>query len=202
MPFEQVLGTLLEFRGHFERCVAQNKELKEAEERKAKREVRLVTSFMRVIQHHEFARQLRRSRRSGRPCFGMLPAAQGQAYETQHVLMVSSGGPTNRRRRRGENAPRRRSKRRSWQRQRNVLPPSSKPWRRLPPHLLSRRVEVLAMTATSLPPGPTLFSPPLSPPPPRKVRLPHRVSPSLCLSLTVSLSVSLTVSPTVSLQRP
>jgi hypothetical protein len=44
---------------------------------------------------------------------------------------------------------------------------------------------VLAMTATSLPPGPTLFSPPLSPPPPRKVRLPHRVSP--CLSLTVSL---------------
>jgi hypothetical protein len=43
MPFEQVLGTLLEFRGHFERCVAQNKELKEAEERKAKREVRLVT---------------------------------------------------------------------------------------------------------------------------------------------------------------
>jgi hypothetical protein len=38
MPFEQVLSTLLEFRGHFERCVAQNKELKEAEERKAKRE--------------------------------------------------------------------------------------------------------------------------------------------------------------------
>jgi len=38
MPFEQVLSTLLEFRGHFERCVAHNKELKEAEERKAKRE--------------------------------------------------------------------------------------------------------------------------------------------------------------------